>query len=417
MVFSLRARADATFTPHTPLVLTLRRRIPLVPLRYLRLLVMASCSTKTKAVGMSWFEAAQQLVEKHIDIVKTNVMREAELRLALDSSALACAVATLLGAAKLTMCTPPLAEALDHAFESLSKSVAAVTLFVGNFSGFETRLIELVDSRSDFAKAVARVLGAARWCCMANVAFLAGGVHDEINDTFFCAGNLAATMAASEPVFTRLSKDIVATLGRLHGVLEGGESTFNISVGDGATTLVAAVAFIDAVGTLAGIADFKDAVQMASSLEESAVIVADCELTEIKENAACLDKFLALASARHRSALEAGNIYRDDPCGDPEEASLENQPDLRSNKNINAQSCEEDGRKAFAHMAWLMKAVSAYRSWRPEVSGGDLQRVFYDEPLALFRTLCETLEKVRCATLADLDDEMVTHDEVSCSLV
>jgi hypothetical protein len=417
--FFPRTCAGATITHNSPLILTLRRRILLVTLRYLRLLVMSSCSTKTRAAGRSWVGAAQQLVEKHVDEVKKNVTREAEGRRGLDSSALACDVATLIGAANLTKGTTPMVEALNHAFTSLSKSVATVTELVGNFSGFETRFSELVDSRSDFAKSVARMLGAARWCCMANVAFLDGGVDEEINNTFVSAKNLAATMAASEPAFRRLSKGIIATIERLHGVLEGDDSTFNSSVGGGATTLVAAVAFVDAVGTLAGIADFRDAVQRASGLRQSAVNIADCELTEIKENAACINTFLALANSRHGSATapEAGNIYGDDPYVDPQDAPSEKQPNHCSNKNSDAQSCEEDGRKAFAHMAWLKSAVSAYTSWRPEASGGDLQRVFFDEPLKLFKDLRDTLETVRFATLAGLDDEKVTHDDVSCPLV
>lgn len=413
---------------------------------------MAGCSTKTRPLATSRCEAAQQLVEKHAEVSKTDLAREAERRVALDSSALSRAVATLLGAANLTMGSKGTVQALTDAFEALAKGFATAVESVNSFpgfctGGFEQRLIELVDVRSDFSKIVTRILGAARWCCIARESCFAAGVFDEANDRLQCAATVSAALAASEPVLDRLKKDIIAALERLHGVLEGGDPALNSTVAGEARSMVAAVAFADAVGALAGATEFDGVVKTAARLQESAVIVADGELTQGKEETACLDRFLALASARRESAAtavaesdiygdpneisEVGNVFIDDSSiyDDPHLASQGPVPSKRPHvpqgntqstaKSSNALPSEADGRRAFNHMSWLQGALESFKMWRAEASDGDLQRVFCDEPVKMFGALRETLEKVRCATLADLDDKdgvAVTQDEVGCSL-
>lgn len=221
----------------------------------------------------------------------------------------------------------------------------------------------------------------------------------------------------------------------LQGVLEGGDTPFVGGLGGAAALLVATVAFADAVNQLAGTTAFEDAVMTAADLQASAVAVAGGEIAQARDETACLDRFITLASARNADAAsfvaETNNLdtYVDggggglsmDEIDALQAAGVGTDADGGGSSanaaTVRAMPSQEEGRRAFNHMVWLKNTIEAYKSWRPESSDDELHRVFCDEPLALLGTLKDKLENVRCATLAGLDDggdTTLTQDEVCC---
>lgn len=247
------------------------------------------------------------------------------------------------------------------------------------------------------------------------------------------------TLQESDSVLLKLCNDIAATLEHLQGVLEGGDTPFVGGLGGAAALLVATVAFADAVDQLAGATAFENSAMMAADLQASAIAVAGGEIAQTRDETACLDRFLTLASARNTDAASfVADTNNLDTCVDGGGGGLsmdeidalqaESANDGGAAKvvdgggstnvgTVRAIPSQEEGRRAFNHMVWLRNTIEAYKSWRPESSDDELHRVFCDEPLALLNTLKDKVEMVRCATLAGLDDSdgtTLTQDEVCC---